>query len=1672
LYTMSSASRSYRGVLCLSIAAVLSSGVLLTEAAEPYYGKFIGSLRTQHHGVTGDVYAVDSRNLHIRNFNYDGEGPAAYFYAGNSKAPSSSGFQLRDEKGKSVPLRKYRNEHVTVTLPDGKTLNNIKWFSVWCDEFAVNFGDVKIPKNFEYPKPQKIGQLNGIHGVSSDNVIIVDAQTLLIQSFSYDGEAPDAKFWVGVGPTPSPQGIRVPDENGKETPLKRYNRKHIVLTLPKDLTVFDIGHFGVWCEAFTVDFGHVEIPQGNLNVPPSLKMLGVSPQSKLNCEVLHDDLAFEVRWAVAGDSIVLQLVAKLEDGEYMSFGLSGDDKKNKMIGGDVVVAWINHETLSGFAVDYYLDDKSQCSGPRGSCPDDKLQEGAESVRLLNAALVNGYSIVTYQRQLKAHDTYDKSISTNGSQAVIWAIGPLNTRQEVSYHSIFSKGDILLDFGRSPKWNCPIPDSDVDMSGEKMSESSHTTAPSRIQQETTKYSETVPTEPLRSQGTTAKPQATPAPAPKGEVWDIPPIECNEPEDGVFYAQLGPTGGKRGYPAITGHVGWGISWYINGLLIPVVNVVRGKTYTFVVEGGLDANTPAKYHPFYITDDPVGGYHYKTPEERAKVKIFAGVAKNQNGEIEPTGIGRSCNWTPDQNGPTADEFVSFGAYQRTLSLVCDHGEPGIVQWTPDENTPDTVYYQCYTHRYLGWKINVLDECDKESPAAAASEQVTSKVAFDGEENMKAGNDLHADEEDGDPIESHASYQVSVKVKPDQVGGTGDNEFVDKTSSKEFEENLSLVPTHAKDNLVKDEKNEIVPPPQSSYSATGFQYFDNGNNYGQASTIYGKQTAESVNSPQNYENTQNEYTSAPASSTSTTASGYNGDYQGNNTNNQWNVYNGDIDYGSDSQSNGDSFKVNVGSSQGVDYTSNNWNVHYGFGSGYGGSSDSQNNSNNYNSGNYNNGNVNYNSNSNANNNYNGNSNANNNYNGNSNANNNYNGNSNANNNFNNNYDGNTATSSSTQSNNYESKPVESTQSTNTNVDSANAYKNTQNNYAPSSNDNVSSASGSGSYTTIKEQPKRPEYIRPDSQSEESIDVPNYYNKNNNNVHYANPQSQSSGNQVHSSPSSSPAKPQNQGPHAPSNAYAHVTFTTDHKLEDHKKGQEYNGGNIRGGAYIPNGPRPNIPFKGAYVLNPNQRPNRPPSYPPSMGRPQYQKRPSYINGQNQQRLSNRPPMGVIAAAQNHPRPVIVKKPIYRVPQQQRPTNYGQPGTRPPHVKSQPPKIIPVSFPAVKYNPRTTPNVQAVTEKIKNIPLGKPTNAVPPVVKPIIPSINPQHFQKEPHGNTKLNLAVNTGFNPGSVVIESGFRPIVQNQDQQVPEKDRAQERMAEGLGDFIDDNESDQGNKYLKEDGNIGTIQLPEESRPSPNKSTDNQTKASEEEKKNPFEGQNPVSFEPMFIPSPLDSITQQKYSYKKPTEMVAFQKKPYLRKPIRQSMVVVRPQPMMKRVPVIKVPIFYEKDVAPPVQPLPHVHVHEEPEDEMEPEEEEDEDEDEEMVEPAERLDTYYLPPSGPIYGVPKNGQVIVPGASNGLITTIVSYDGKPVRNVQVAPAPAKRMPGNLMLKVPILGTSDNQMTLPKIYAVQLGNQAPQILPQPVEPQALALAAESNQYEVEENSKEDTKKDLDGDE
>lgn len=65
----------------------------------------------------------------------------------------------------------------------------------------------------------------------------------------------------------------------------------------------------------------------------------------------------------------------------MAFGLSANPERSAMIGGDVVVAWVNKQTLQGYAVDYFLDSKSQCSGGRGSCPDTRIQVSFISSRV-------------------------------------------------------------------------------------------------------------------------------------------------------------------------------------------------------------------------------------------------------------------------------------------------------------------------------------------------------------------------------------------------------------------------------------------------------------------------------------------------------------------------------------------------------------------------------------------------------------------------------------------------------------------------------------------------------------------------------------------------------------------------------------------------------------------------------------------------------------------------------------------------------------------------------------------------------------------------------------------------------------------------------------------------------------------------------------------------------------------------------------------------------------------------------------------------------------------------------------------------------------------------------------------------------------------------------------------
>lgn len=166
--------------------------------------------------------------------------------------------------------------------------------------------------------------------------------------------------------------------------------------------------------------------------------------------------------------------------------------------------------------------------------------------------------------------------------------------------------------------------------------------------------------------------------------------------MLTAKIGPTGGQRGYTPITGQPSWGIAWYINDLLIPEVTVERGQTYTFMVEGGNDNTNPAKYHPFYITDNGEGGFGQKSEEQQRKQKVFAGVAYNGDGYPYPTAAGRYCEWA-HKTIDRSSEKETFQEFMDTLRLDCEDGSPAVLNWTVPMDAPDLLYYQVRTQLNL---------------------------------------------------------------------------------------------------------------------------------------------------------------------------------------------------------------------------------------------------------------------------------------------------------------------------------------------------------------------------------------------------------------------------------------------------------------------------------------------------------------------------------------------------------------------------------------------------------------------------------------------------------------------------------------------------------------------------------------------------------------------------------------------------------------------------------------------------------------------------------------------------------------------------------------------------------------------------------------------------------------
>ncbi|XP_054266957.1 protein Skeletor, isoforms B/C isoform X2 [Macrosteles quadrilineatus] len=635
----------------------------------PYYGRIIGQLQEYAHGIKGTVYAVDENTMFVKGFSYDGTGPDAFFWVGNTARPSPDGYIVpypEDYVGRDPPiLNAYNKTDVILRLPNGKRIRDLKWLSVWCRRFTVNFGDVFIPANLEVPKARVLPEFRRLaHGLRSGNITVLDAKTFYIPNLHYDGAGPDAYFWVGNGTEPSPLGIKVANEMGSLEPLRGYQGEDIEIQLPGNLTVYDIDWLAVWCVQYRHNFGHVNIPK-DLDVPPALGQTKITTSSTAsspttqslpllsNCREMLDE-RLQVQWEKQGDHVEIQLAGRIREDQYLAFGISGENGRPAMVGADVAVVYYNIDQKTFHAVDYYITASSQCDGKNGVCPDERLG-GRNDITLISGERKNGVTSVKFRRPLQTNEPInDRPIPSEGEVSIIAAIGPLNSRKEANAHDFRDRtlDDIRIDFSSRNDHACTnslfnLPDEDGVMQWK----------PEVIIGETT-----------------------------------------------FSVRIGPTGGKRGYTPITGHPSWGIAWWVNDKLIPELYVERGQTYTFIVEGGNDATNPARYHPFYITDSSEGGFGQKTEEEQRRQRIFAGVRYDSEGYPYPTAAGRYCEWA-HKTVDKSLETPTFAEFFQTLRLMCDDGDPAYLNWTVAEETPNLLYYQCYTHQNLGWKIHVVD-------------------------------------------------------------------------------------------------------------------------------------------------------------------------------------------------------------------------------------------------------------------------------------------------------------------------------------------------------------------------------------------------------------------------------------------------------------------------------------------------------------------------------------------------------------------------------------------------------------------------------------------------------------------------------------------------------------------------------------------------------------------------------------------------------------------------------------------------------------------------------------------------------------------------------------------------------------------------------------------------------
>ena len=655
----------------------IQNNIYIPCSAE-YLGQFSRNGAATAHSLDGFVFLDRStRRFFVAGLVLDGSAPAVYFWLDTSATPSTGGKRAGYNGVYNVRVNDVNNQDANVTVPPVLAGETLRSLSVWCEDFAVSFGHVNIPvvadDGFTCSTtfgPVSLGLTPVKHQVSAE-VHVLGPTTIGFEKLYFDGNAPATWYWSGTTSTLS-NGFIVPDHTGSLAILGSLTNASVVVTLPAGYDVCNTEFISVYCVRATVNFGDVRFSSFGCSGCPIRCKTDSSANATFQCRDLSTSpkTRVEYRYNPTNSFVTLRLLTcGQEANQYVAFGISGSDSSVSMApDGDVGVCHFTNDDMP-VCIDYRLMTRSQCSLSSGSgsgaCPDTVLTNGTNNYMNTAFERVGTRAIFTTMRQVTTGDANDKAFTPGTPQYIIWARGGTFSasgnqrwvlRHEPSNRASTSS-PIQIDFGNKSQCDTQF-------------ECDAATPPATV-----------------------------------TAWTIPPL-CIDSGNNIIEAAIGNTGGQQGYKAITNSEGWGIAWYLNGMLIPEVYVKRGTTVKFYVNGGDTPAQTSSYHPFYITDSATGGIlGIVGGGAMVTETVYAGIDVTGNSVTNPT-VGKYCNW--DESTGNGDAFTTFTAYKDSLSLSCGNNlsPRGVIEWTPSASTPELLYYQCATHQLLGWKIHVVDD------------------------------------------------------------------------------------------------------------------------------------------------------------------------------------------------------------------------------------------------------------------------------------------------------------------------------------------------------------------------------------------------------------------------------------------------------------------------------------------------------------------------------------------------------------------------------------------------------------------------------------------------------------------------------------------------------------------------------------------------------------------------------------------------------------------------------------------------------------------------------------------------------------------------------------------------------------------------------------------------------